>query len=101
MSCKSAKRTDEYHGWECEVTGGACEFYIPNSKACAEMFGEGPDVEHGECETCPEFYLEEGKRCCKKNEQLAKKEEESNDPYPIYSKYLEDNVVSCGCHPNY
>ena len=42
--CACAKRTDQYHGWECEVTGGACAFYIPNSKSCAEMFGEGPDA---------------------------------------------------------
>ena len=28
MSCKCAKPTDEYHGWECEVTGGACVFLI-------------------------------------------------------------------------
>lgn len=45
MSCKCAKPTDEYHGWECEVTGGACEFLIPDSKSCAELFGEGPDAE--------------------------------------------------------
>lgn len=45
MSCKCAKVTDEYHGWECEVTGGACMFLFPNSKACAEKYGEGPDAE--------------------------------------------------------
>lgn len=44
MSCKCAKRTDEYHGWECEITEGACMFLIPDSKACAEQYGEGPDV---------------------------------------------------------
>jgi hypothetical protein len=50
MSCKCAKVTDEYHGWECEVTGSACVFLRPNSKACAEMYGEGPDAveENGE-----------------------------------------------------
>lgn len=45
MSCKCAKQTDEYHGWECEITEGECMFLIPNSKACAELYGEGPDVE--------------------------------------------------------
>lgn len=45
MSCKAARATDEYHGWECEITGGACMFLYPNSKACAEEFGEGPDAE--------------------------------------------------------
>lgn len=45
MSCKAARATDEYHGWECEITGGACMFLYPSSKACAEQFGEGPDAE--------------------------------------------------------
>ena len=42
--CSCAKRTDEYHGWECEVSGGACMFLFPDSKACAEKYGEGPDA---------------------------------------------------------
>ena len=45
MACKAARATDEYHGWECEITGGECMFMIPNSKACAERYGEGPDAE--------------------------------------------------------
>ena len=45
MSCKCAIRTDEYHGWECSITEGACMFLHPNSRACADMYGEGPDVE--------------------------------------------------------
>ena len=44
MSCKSAKITDQYHGWECEISGGACMFLNPNSKLCAEEYGEGPDA---------------------------------------------------------
>ena len=48
MSCKCAKSTDEFHGWECDITGGACAFLIPNSKRCAEVYGEGPDVESPE-----------------------------------------------------
>lgn len=47
--CKAAYRTDEWHGWGCSVTEGACEFLSPDSKACAEMFGEGPDSQD-ECE---------------------------------------------------
>ena len=43
--CKCAIRTDEYHGWECSITEGACVFLYPDSKACAEQYGEGPDVE--------------------------------------------------------
>lgn len=42
--CKCAIVTDEYHGWRCSVTDGACMFLIPDSKACAERFGEGPDA---------------------------------------------------------
>lgn len=44
MSCKYAKPTDEWHGWECEITEGACMFLFPDSKACAELYGEGPDA---------------------------------------------------------
>lgn len=46
--CKEAYRTDEYHGYGCSITGGACMFIYPDSKACAEQYGEGPDVEAGE-----------------------------------------------------
>lgn len=42
--CKCAKTTDEYHGYECEITGGACAFLFPSSKACAKLYGEGPDA---------------------------------------------------------
>jgi hypothetical protein len=45
MSCKCAKPTDEYHGWECDITDGACAFLFPDSKACAIKYGEGPDVD--------------------------------------------------------
>lgn len=57
MSCKCAIRTDEYHGWECDITGGSCMFLLPNSKACAEKYGEGPDANSNdsvdlECDEC-------------------------------------------------
>lgn len=45
MSCKCAIVTDEYHGYECSITEGACMFLVPDSKTCAEIYGEGPDVE--------------------------------------------------------
>ncbi len=48
MTCTCAKSTDEYNGWECEVTGGACMFLIPSSRSCAERYGEGPDVKEEE-----------------------------------------------------
>ena len=38
--CICAVETDEYHGFECEITGGACIFYRPNQDACAEQYGE-------------------------------------------------------------
>ena len=28
----------------CEVSGDQCMCYIPDSKRCAEEYGEGPDV---------------------------------------------------------
>ena len=48
MACKCAIRTDEYHGWECSITEGECMFLFPNSKLCAEIYGEGPDAEEYE-----------------------------------------------------
>lgn len=44
MSCKCARRDLESGGWRCEVSGDACMYFIPNSKRCAEDFGEGPDA---------------------------------------------------------
>lgn len=43
--CKCAYPTDEFHGWGCDITGGSCMFLYPDSKACAERFGEGPDAD--------------------------------------------------------
>lgn len=40
--CRAALTTDEYHGYECTITGGACMFLMPNEKACYEEYGEGP-----------------------------------------------------------
>lgn len=44
MNCDYAKRTDEFHGWACAVSGGACMFVVPDSKRCAAVYGEGPDA---------------------------------------------------------
>lgn len=44
MSCKCAS-WDMDEGYKCSVSGDRCMFMIPNSKACAEMYGEGPDAE--------------------------------------------------------
>lgn len=43
MNC-TCSRFDEDEGYKCEVTGDRCMFMFPNSKACAELFGEGPDA---------------------------------------------------------
>ncbi|BCK01429.1 hypothetical protein [Anaerocolumna chitinilytica] len=42
MSCRCAIETDEYHGWECTISGGACMYLTPNEKQCAIDYGEGP-----------------------------------------------------------
>lgn len=44
MSCKCAIETDQWHGWECDITGGACMYLSPDSKQCAIDFNEGPDA---------------------------------------------------------
>ena len=43
--CSAAYRTEEYHGYGCEITEGACMFLYPDSKECAEKYGEGPDAD--------------------------------------------------------
>lgn len=43
MSCICAKATDQWHGWECSITGGACMYLCPNQDQCADDYGE---VEH-------------------------------------------------------
>lgn len=45
MSCKCSIPTDQYHGYECAVTGGECAFIFPDSVACAIQFQEGPDAD--------------------------------------------------------
>lgn len=43
MSCVCAIVTDENNGYECEITGCACMYAVPNQDACADAYGE---VEH-------------------------------------------------------
>lgn len=40
--CEAAYNTDEGNGYGCHITGGACMFLYPDSRACAEQYGEGP-----------------------------------------------------------
>ena len=49
MSCKCAKISDEYCGWQCTISGDQCMYMPPNSKRCAGEYGEGPDA-HDESE---------------------------------------------------
>ena len=44
MGCLYAIETDEYHGFECSISGGACMYISPDSKRCEREYVEGPDV---------------------------------------------------------
>ena len=48
MSCKAAKFDPDEGRYYCDVSGDQCMYYIPNSKKCAEEYGEGPDAYDGE-----------------------------------------------------
>ena len=45
MSCKCARYDGEEGRWQCSVSGDGCVFLVPNDRACAEMYGEGPVAE--------------------------------------------------------
>lgn len=47
MSCKCSS-WDIDEGYKCGVTGDRCIYMIPNSKRCAEEYGEGPEAENKE-----------------------------------------------------
>lgn len=42
MACRYASETDEYHGYECSETEGACMFIYPDEQKCYDEYGEGP-----------------------------------------------------------
>ena len=45
MSCKCATFDPEEGRYSCSVSGDGCVFlFNPNSKRCAELYGEGPDA---------------------------------------------------------
>lgn len=37
MRCQYAAATDQFHGWECQITGGECVLLIPNEKSCPAL----------------------------------------------------------------
>lgn len=66
-NCKAAYPTDEWHGYGCDISGGSCMFLYPDSKACAEKYGEGPDVVSiGDCDECIHGYYKGDLLCCKR-----------------------------------
>lgn len=48
MSCKCATYDPDDGRYECSISGSGCMFFIPNSKMCAAMYGEGPDAKDKE-----------------------------------------------------
>ena len=38
MNCKYAKRTDQYYGYICSITEGACMYLVPDQDMCAEQY---------------------------------------------------------------
>lgn len=43
MACRCAEFDSDIGRYICDVTGDACMYLTPNSKKCAEDYGEGPD----------------------------------------------------------
>lgn len=46
MSCKCAKYEEDENRYYCDISGDGCMFMSPDSERCAEVYGEGPDVEN-------------------------------------------------------
>lgn len=40
MKCQYASATDEFHGWECKITGGECELLFPDAEKCPSLIDE-------------------------------------------------------------
>ena len=68
----------------CDVSGDQCMYYIPNSKKCAEEYGEGPDAGKEEEQSINELYrqvaflarllrkvIDDGPNCIDSNESQA------------------------------
>jgi len=44
MSCSAATLDSDEGRYDCVVSGSQCMYLIPDSKRCAEEYGEGPDA---------------------------------------------------------
>ena len=48
MSCKAATLDPDEGRYDCAVSGDQCMYLFPNSRRCAEEYGEGPDANNEE-----------------------------------------------------
>lgn len=44
MGCRAATFDDDIGRFQCDVSGSECMYLFPDSKRCAEDYGEGPDA---------------------------------------------------------
>lgn len=61
MSCKCAHPDGEGR-YNCDVSGDGCMFFCPDSKACAVIYGEGPDADNLDeielhCKSCHAEFM--------------------------------------------
>ena len=57
MGCKCASYDSDSGRWDCYVSGSQCMYLMPDSKRCAEEYGEGPDAEAVENPQGFEMYI--------------------------------------------
>ena len=59
MSCKAAKLDPDEGRYDCAVSGNQCIYLFPDSKRCAEEYGEGPDADTISTESKVEMVIQE------------------------------------------
>lgn len=83
MGCKCATFDSDTGRYDCSVSGDGCMFLIQNSKACAEKYGEGPDVVT-EQQYKEDDYIKYECNDCERQFIVGKKSTESCPPgYPV------------------
>ena len=60
MGCAAAKKNEDGR-FTCDVSGDDCMFLFPNSKKCAEKFGEGPDANYDDIKLETKEEINQGK----------------------------------------